>query len=108
MHRVHNENVHGGVSAERKGQKTYLKEKKKKGSTKERKHAQTALDDPGVVMENEANPMIFRCMSCSLNPTDKFHVFTRHLNFYHSKQGQNLSPKLQCTQVNGPGLFYLF
>ena len=60
-------------------------------------------------MENETNVKIFKCTACSLNPTDKYQVFVRHLTHYHSKEGQDKSPALQCQEClaqfqDGPAL----
>ena len=94
---THTKAYHRNVSrAERRSRKAQAS--KRSQESKERRQQQAALDDPGTVMENSTNPMIFRCMSCSLNPTDKLSVFTRHINFYHTKEGQVQAPKLQCTQ----------
>ena len=87
-----------------------MKSRETRGLTQSRRKAERAVeDDPGVLMDNDINPMVFRCMDCCLNPTDKFHVFRRHISFYHTKPNSSLAedteverkgtstPTLQCT-----------
>ena len=87
-----------------------MKSRESRGSTQSRRKVERAVeDDPGVLMDNDINPMVFRCMDCCLNPTDKFHVFRRHISFYHTKPNSSLAedteverkgsstPTLQCT-----------
>ena len=48
-------------------------------------------------MENTLNPTIFKCMECPVAGSEKFFVLQRHVNQYHSKEGQDQNPRLQCT-----------